>query len=364
MGSRSPSLPQGDSPGLAQSAPGAVRVTRIEALPLADAAGQPSLHGRVALVTGGTRGIGLAVARGLLARGARVLVTGRDAAAGARAVEALRRGLPVGAHADPAAAAQYMQVDACDQSDVRALAAQVRAAFTRLDLLVHNAAFVADAWRATQDGVEAQFAANHLAVMTLTWELLPMLHASAPARVVVTASQVERGASTSFATLAQPVPITPYAPNGVYAQTKLANMLFCRVLARQLAGSGVTVNALHPGVVRTGLLDALERSGRAPAPGLRTRLRASAGSLLRRAGLRAPIQDWAIDTERGARTTLAVATSPALAETQGSYFMDERLATPSATSLDDALAQSLWLLSNRRLGLPVDWSDRLEGRQT
>lgn len=328
-------------------------------LPPADKVSAPSLRGRTALVTGGTRGIGLAVARGLAVRGARVIVTGRDRGAGAQALGLLRASTAASAAAG--AEVDYLPVDGCEQASVRELAASVRARCERLDLLIHNAAFVADAWRTTSDGVESQFAANHLAVMLLSWELLPLLRASAPARIIITASQVERGASADFAKLAGDGPPSIYVPAEVYAQTKLANMLFSRSLARQLDGSGITVNALHPGVVRTALLDTLERRPHDSAASGLARLAGMAGRWLRIVGLRAPPRDWAIDTTAGAQTTLVLATAPELAHRNGGYFVDAAPAVPSANSLDDTLAASLWELSARCLAIPRDWTDRVTG---
>ncbi len=324
----------------------------IEPLPERDAHGNPPLRGRVALVTGGSRGIGLAVARGLVTRGASVLVTARDAAAGASAVAELKNRAIAGA------GVVFLQCDLASRASKDAAAARIVATHPRLDILVHNAAVVVARWQAADAGVESQFAVNHLAVVQLTHRLLVPLRMAAPARVIVTASQVERGAATDFESLLQPHSANEYQPARVYARTKLANMLFCRALARRLSPNEVTVNALHPGVVRTRLLDRLEgRGADAPASGILTRLRGALGEALRRIGLRAPAPDWAMDTSAGARTTLAVATAPALAGVSGHYFADGQHAIPSPASRDDELAEALWRLSAHSLGLPDDWTE-------
>jgi NAD(P)-dependent dehydrogenase (short-subunit alcohol dehydrogenase family) len=285
-------------------------------------------------------------------RGASVVCTGRDDATGARAVAELQECAGAGA------TATFLQCDFESRRSIDDAAARIVETHPRLDILVHNAAWVAERWQLTDAGVESQFAVNHLAAVQLTHRLLEPLRSAAPARIVVTASQVERGAATDFESLLHPDAAHGYQPNRVYAQTKLANMLFSQALARRLPPNEITVNALHPGVVRTGLLDRLEQRGtHARASGLLTRLRETLGKALRRHGLRAPVRDWAIDTSAGAFTTLAVATAPTLAGVSGEYFADGRHAIASVASRDVALADALWRLSAHCLGLPDDWTE-------
>jgi NAD(P)-dependent dehydrogenase (short-subunit alcohol dehydrogenase family) len=276
---------------------------------------------RVCLVTGATSGIGRETALGLAEHGATVIVAGRDAAR-ARDVTAeigRRTGRP----------AEAMVADLSSQADVRRLAAEVRARHPRLHVLVNNAAVITPRRASTVDGIETQLAVNHLAPFLLTRLLLERLEAGGDARVVNVASQVEARGVVDFDDLGRER--RPYERLDAYCQSKLANVLFTYELARRLAGTGVTANCLHPGVIGTNLLVAFE--GR-PAP-----LR-----FLTRRGRPGP--------KEGARTSLFVATSPTLDRVSGRYFRDCAEAPSSPRSRDPDVAARLWQVSERLTGLP------------
>ena len=211
---------------------------------------------RTALVTGGTRGIGLEVVRGLATLGYRILAVGRDPGTAKIATESLGRA---------ADQVSFLLADLGSRTEVRALAESVALQSPVLDLLIHNAAVVRPTRGLTPDGDEWQWAVNHLAPFLLTSLLFPALARSTAGRVVITASQVERGGSIDFddLTLAH-----GYTPASAYGRSKLANVMFCYELARRIDGSGVTANCLHPGVVRTGLLDTLQRVRQKPSRSL------------------------------------------------------------------------------------------------
>jgi NAD(P)-dependent dehydrogenase (short-subunit alcohol dehydrogenase family) len=263
-------------------------------------------RGRVALVTGATDGIGRATALALAARGVRVLVHGRDAGKAAAVADEIRR-----ASGDAALAAPPLLADLASMADVRRLAGAVTAAVPRLDVLLHNAGVYQARRAETADGFETTFAVNHLAPFLLTAELLPLLEASAPSRVVVVASGTHRGASLDLRDLQMARAWDAY---DAYARSKLANVLFARALARRLDPARVTANALHPGVIATKLL------------------RAGFGG-----GGRSP--------EQGARTSVYVATEPALAGVTGRYFDDAREAPVGPSARDDRLGEALWRAS-------------------
>jgi NAD(P)-dependent dehydrogenase (short-subunit alcohol dehydrogenase family) len=267
------------------------------------------------LITGGTNGIGLAAAQMLAARGANVAIVGRNegrtqaAAARIRAVAAA--GVAVGTFI----------ADLSTQAAVRKLAAEVLSRYPRLDVLVNNAGAMYTTRQLTADGIEQTWAVNHLAPFLLTTLLLDRLEASAPARIVTTASDAHRGAQLPFEDLNAE---HSYRGFGRYGQTKLANILFTLELARRLEGSGVTANCFHPGLVASGF----NRNN-----GL---LMSLAMTVL------APVSR---SSEKGAETLVWLATSPQVAQTSGAYFVDERPATPSPAGQDREAAQRLWDVS-------------------
>lgn len=274
------------------------------------------LASRVCLLTGATNGIGRAAADALGRTGMTLLLVGRDPARTEAAVKAVRE-----ASANPRV--HGYSADLSLRSDVRRLAAEVRAAHSRLHILVNNAGAVFTRREVTAEGTEKTLALNHVAYFLLTGELRPLLVASAPARVVVVASEAHRGASLDFDDLESR---RRYTGLGVYGKTKLMNVLFTAELARRLAGTGVTANALHPGVVATGFGQ--------NTPGLFKSL----------VGIARPFM---LSPEKGAETMVYLATSPEVEGVTGKYFEKCREARPSAAARDPESARRLWELSER-----------------
>lgn len=273
------------------------------------------MSGQTALVTGATGGIGLATAVALAGLGARVGVVGRDEKRTAAAVQAVLA-VPGSGGADGFLA------DFSDQREVRALAAEVLAAHPRLDVLVNNAGGYWSDRHVSADGLEWTFAVNHLAPFLLTSLLEERLRESAPARIVTVASDAHRAGRIEFDDLQAE---RGYAGMRAYAQSKLANILFTRELARRLSGSGVAAYSVHPGTVRTGF--AREDAGRLFGLVLR------AGALL----MKSP--------EQGALTSVYAASSPELVGRTGEYLAKSRVAKPSARAQDDVAAARLWSVS-------------------
>jgi NAD(P)-dependent dehydrogenase (short-subunit alcohol dehydrogenase family) len=264
----------------------------------------PEAAAPTVLVTGATDGIGRATALALAARGATVLVHGRDPARAA-AVAREANAVP-GAPGD----AESVVGDLASLAAVRALAAAVRARGAPLDVLVNNAgvAFRDAERRLSADGFELTFAVNHLAHFLLTRELLDLLAEAAArrggARVVTVSSELHARGRIDFDDLQGE---RRYGGTAAYANSKLANVLFARGLARRTAARGVTSNALHPGVIRTKLLrDGFGSNGGATV-------------------------------ERGAATSVHLALHPAVAAVTGAYFVDSRETPPAAAALDDAV---------------------------
>src|SRR4029453_16040001 len=201
------------------------------------------MSGRVCLVTGASSGIGLETARGLAELGASVVLVARDRERGESARDEVRGDAKGGA-------IDLLLADLSSRKQVHALAAQVRERYRSLHVLVNNAATIVRAYVETEDGIETQWAVNHLAPFLLTSLLLDLLRASAPSRIVNVASQVEASGSIAFDDVGRR---KRYDRVEAYCQSKLANVLFTYELARRLEGTGVTANCLHPGVIATRL---------------------------------------------------------------------------------------------------------------
>jgi NAD(P)-dependent dehydrogenase (short-subunit alcohol dehydrogenase family) len=264
------------------------------------------------VVTGATSGIGLATAVGLARAGRTVVLCGRNPTRLEAAVAKVQ--------AESSAPHRTVVCDMASLADVRRAAAEL-ASLERIDVLVNNAGVLKHERSVTVDGYEETFAVNHLAPFLLTTLLLDKLAASAPARVVNVSSVVHRGARIRWDELQS---TRRYTGLRAYAQSKLANLLFTRELARRMEGRGVTANALHPGGVRTELP--------ADEKGLFAFAFRLAGPLLR-------------SPERGARTSIWLATSPEVAGVTGRYFVDCKERRPGRAALDDEAARRLWAVS-------------------
>jgi NAD(P)-dependent dehydrogenase (short-subunit alcohol dehydrogenase family) len=276
------------------------------------------MNGKVCVVTGATSGIGKAAATALARLGAQVVLVGRDRG------RAEATAAQIGSVATQPPVVDIADLGAMDQ--VRALAERL-AALDRIDVLINNAGLVLGERRGTPEGFEHVFAVNHLAPFLLTNLLLPRLTASAPARVITVTSDAHSAARLDLD--------DPNLEHGwdswrSYANSKLANILFTRELARRLHGTGVTANCAHPGVVRTGF-------GREARPLLRL------GVTLARPFLLSP--------ERGADTIVYLASSPAVADETGGYYVRRQRREPSAAARDDAAARKLWQISEELTGL-------------
>jgi NAD(P)-dependent dehydrogenase (short-subunit alcohol dehydrogenase family) len=274
------------------------------------------MHGKVCIVTGATSGIGLQTALRLAVMGADLVLVGRDPARGAATLALLKQ------HA-PQASVDMHYADLARMDHVRELGKKL-ATLARIDVLINNAG--AAFWRrqTTADGLERTFALNHLSYFLLTALLRPRLVASAPARIVNVASDAHRGATIEFDDL-----MGERRYNGLtaYGRSKLCNILFTRELARRLDGTGVTANCLHPGFAASRIGDNNEN--------------------LIGLGFAIAKRLFAISPERGAKTSVYLATSPEVAGKSGGYYEKCALATPSARACDDAAALRLWRESAR-----------------
>lgn len=263
---------------------------------------------KTALVTGATDGIGHETASQLGALGWRVIVHGRNEAKARRAAAALTGG----ANGDTY---QPAWGDFSRMKEVVALARQVLKQAPILDVLVNNAGVSVDTRTVTEDGFELTMAVNHFAHFLLTHHLLAALRAAPAGRIVTVSSMTHSSGRIDLADLAFAEHFDGYR---AYATSKLANVLFTVAIAKRLAGTAVTANCCHPGVISTKLLHGRFGMGGAPVT-------------------------------RGARTSVYLASSPEVANVSGKYFDDCRQVSPARAARDAELAESLWEASERLL---------------
>lgn len=279
------------------------------------------MTGRTVVITGGNSGIGKATALVLARAGARTVVVSRSPDRGRAAVEELRRD-------SGSERVELVLGDLGSLGSTRDLAGALLAACPELHVLVNNAGVWLTSRQETADGYEQTFAVNHLAPFLLTNLLLERLAASR-ARVVNVSSAVHHQGRVDFDDLQ--VQRRSYSGLSAYADSKLMNVLFTRELARRTEGTGVTTNALHPGVVATNF--------------------GTGNSRLLDLGLRI-VAPLIASPERGARTSVYVATAPELEGVSGRYYQRCREKRPSRRALDDATARRLWEASAELAGLP------------
>lgn len=277
----------------------------------------------VCVVTGSSAGIGRETARGMAERGYSVVVIGRDRARTEAAATY------VSEHAK-SGAATAMLCDFSSLSEVRRLADEIQRRCARVDVLINNAGLWHPQRTLSRDGIEDTLAVNHLAPFLLTNLLLPTLRKAERARIVNVSSRLaEKLTAFNFE---DPQHERKYHGLSVYAQTKLANMLFSAELADRLRGTGIVSNALHPGDVVSDILrekPILRFFGRIAAP--------------------------LFDTPQSASlTSIHVATAQTLSGTSGGYFKKQKAAKPSPLTADAAARRRLWKLSAELTGLPTD----------
>src|SRR5712691_4851798 len=269
------------------------------------------MNDRVFVVTGANSGIGKATALGLARLGGTVVMACRDATRGEAARQDIIRG-----SGNPHVA--LMIVDLAREASTRALADEFQRTYPRLDVLINNAGVYTSHREMTTDGLERQFEVNYLSGFLLTHLLLDLLKKSAPSRIVNVSSSAHMGGTIRFEDLQGE---RRYGGFRAYNQSKLAQVLFTRELARRLEGTGVTVNACHPGVIRTNL-------------GI-----GGASMVVRfvKMFLKSP--------EKGAETPIYLATSPEVEGISGKYFVRNQVLAPSARAQDPAVARRLFEVS-------------------
>jgi NAD(P)-dependent dehydrogenase (short-subunit alcohol dehydrogenase family) len=280
----------------------------------------PTMSGKVCLITGCTSGIGEVTARELARLGASVVITARTQEKLSRSIEILRS-------QSGNERVSGLVADLSAQDQVRSLAAQFMSQNDRLDVLVNNAGAIYFRRYLSVDGIEMNYAANHLAYFLLTNLLLEMIISSSPSRIINVSSSSHQGQVIDFDDLECQ---NNYQFMRAYGKSKLANILFTYELARRLEGRGVTANALHPGLVGTNIAG-------------------NNGWLLR---FFLPLwRIWAMDPDRGAETSIYLATSPEVEGVSGKYFYQKESIPSSEYTHDQQVAERLWEVSAKMTGL-------------
>lgn len=289
-----------------------------------------NIEGKTVIITGATNGIGKVTALELAKQGAKVVIVGRNPQKTAATVAEIEENTGV-------KVTSYL-ADLSKLSDVRAVGEKIAADHPRIDVLINNAGAFYNTRQRSADGLEMTFALNHISYFVLTYFLLPSLQQAAnthgEARIINVSSgihgffklnmddlQSERGRYSAFAT---------------YARSKLLNLHFTYELARRLARTNITVNALHPGFVNSGF--SLGQGGVFPT------LMHAAAPLMK--ALRVMITP-----EEGAKTTVYLAQSQEVSGMSGAYFENSKRAQSSASSHDEATAKQVWSISENIAGI-------------
>ncbi|MFW9921661.1 MAG: SDR family oxidoreductase [Candidatus Thorarchaeota archaeon] len=270
-----------------------------------------TMKGKICLVTGGTSGIGLETAGGLAELGATVIITGRNEDLGKQVVEKIKQKTGNG----------YIELiiaDFAKQSEVHRLANEIKNRYDRLDVLVNNAGLYQHEYALTNDGIETTYAVNYLAPFLLTNLLIDLLRKGAPSRIINVSSSWHKNGKINF----EDINYTKnYNGMQAYMNTKLALIMHTYLLSRKLEDQGITVNTVHPGIVKTNL----------------PRQKSFFAFLLR-------ILPF-ISAKKGAETSIYLASSPEVEHISGKYFTKKRPAETLAISYDESLQQKLWKLS-------------------
>lgn len=281
------------------------------------------MRGKTCVITGANTGIGKAAAAALAALGATIVMVCRDKARGERSLADIRASAAASGNDG---SAELRIADLSVQSEVRRIAAEILAAHTRIDVLVNNAGVALKQRELTVDGIERTFAVNYLAYFMLANLLLPGLRAAGGARIINVASEAHRGPALDFDNLQGE---RRYRNLRMYGASKLEDVMFTYALARRLAGTGITVNTLHPGVVAT--------------------------EIWRQVPILNALARWFMLTpEKGAQTTVYLAASPDVGMVTGKYFDKCAPRDSIAVSHDVALQEKLWTMSVALTGVGAE----------
>ncbi|TXC70241.1 SDR family NAD(P)-dependent oxidoreductase [Sphingomonas ginsenosidivorax] len=276
----------------------------------------------VAVITGASSGIGKETAKALVARGWHVIALGRDPGRTASAETEIRAVAESGGRLD------MLRADLALIANAEQAADAITTLTSRVDVLINNAGGMAAGKVITSEGLEANFAGNHLGPFVLTNRLLPLLRTAArdaapgSVRIVNTASdgsEMIPGLHWDDLQL-----LDAFVPGRAYCQGKLANVMHARALAARLAHDGIVVHALHPGTVASNFINHADATTQAH---IRTREHMSA--------------------KDGADALIWLATADESGRTTGDYYHQRKVMPPNPVALDDTQVERLWQESER-----------------
>lgn len=271
-----------------------------------------TMKGKVCLVTGGTSGIGLETAGGLAELGATVIITGRNEEIGQQIVQDIKARTGNGF-------IELLISDFSSQKEVHKLADQIKNRYDKIDVLINNAGLYQPEHTLTKDGVEMTLAVNYLAPFLLTNLLLDLLRKGNPSRIINVSSSFHKGGKLFF----DDVNFNEnYSGMQAYKNTKLALIMFTYKLARELKGQGITVNTVHPGIVKTNL----------------PRQREFYSLLLKAI-------PFFITAKKGAETSVYLAHSAEVKDNTGKYFVKKKPRKTKPITYDKEIQNKLWELS-------------------
>lgn len=278
------------------------------------------MKNKLCVITGANSGIGFETAKELASRGAYIVMVCRDE----DKAEAAKRRIE---ESTTAAGVDIVLCDFAIQSDIRKAAEDISSRFDKIDVLINNHGFIASERTETVDGLESTFAVNHIGYFLFTNLLLDLLKNSGQARIINVASEAHRGGVFDPDNLQLTSGFTPWR---AYANSKLFNILFTKELAERVQETGITVNCLHPGVVRSNF-------GRH-------------GSWLFRLGWRIGSM-FMVSNKKGAETSVYLAASDEVEGVNGAYFKNKKVAVPKKAARNAQNAKQLWEVSAQLCGL-------------
>lgn len=284
---------------------------------------EAKLNDKTVVITGANTGIGKETALDLAKRGARVIMACRDME---KAQTALKEVIEGSGNQNVI----VMKLDLSDTKSIREFAETINKEEAKLNILINNAGVMVCPYGKTADGFEMQMGVNHIGHFLLTNLLIDLIKRSTPARIITVSSMAHTWGTINLEDINSE---NNYDKKKAYSQSKLANILFTRSLAKKLQGTGVTAYALHPGVVKTDLWRHLNGPQQV---------------------VMKLISPFTKNSIQGAQTTIYCAVEPSLETESGGYYSDCATATCSNAAMNDETAEKLWELSCKMLSISWD----------